>query len=70
MDLSLPGLDGWEATRILKAAPETKGSLIIALTGHGEAQFVAKANAEGCDLFLVKPCSPQALFAEVEKCPR
>lgn len=65
MDLSLPGLDGWEATRRLKADPRTRRIPIVALTGHALAGSSERAREAGCDAFLTKPCLPEALHAEV-----
>ena len=67
MDLSLPGMDGWEATRRLKADPKTKHIPIVVVSGHALEASVRSAQAAGCDVFLRKPCLPQALLAEVRK---
>jgi two-component system cell cycle response regulator DivK len=64
MDLSLPGKDGWQATRELKADPATRHIAVIALTGHAHGEEAAAA--AGCDAFLLKPCLPDALVAEVK----
>jgi CheY-like chemotaxis protein len=64
MDLSLPVLDGWEATRRLKADARTQHIPIVALTGHALAGHSQGAKEAGCDGFLAKPCLPQTL-AEV-----
>lgn len=55
MDMSLPGIDGWEATRRLKAAESTRGIPVIALTAHAMADDRATALAAGCDDFDTKP---------------
>ena len=67
MDLSLPVLDGWEATRRLKADPATRGIPVIALTAHALASDREKAMEVGCDGYLAKPCEPRAVVAEVQK---
>ncbi len=67
MDMSLPEIDGWEATRVLRAAPETRGALIIALSGHTETESRRRAIRNGCDLFVAKPCLPQELLAHVRE---
>jgi CheY-like chemotaxis protein len=67
MDISIPLIDGWEATRILKGDPETSGIPIIALTAHALATDRAKAQEVGCDGYLAKPCEPRRVVAEVEK---
>ena len=67
MDLSLPGIDGWEATRLLKAAPETKHIIIIALSAHALATEGERARAAGCDGFIAKPCLPPDLVQEITK---
>lgn len=55
MDLSLPGVDGIEATRRLKADPRTRHVPVLAITGHVEAHVAEAASAAGCDAFIVKP---------------
>jgi CheY-like chemotaxis protein len=65
MDLSLPGIDGWEATRLLKSAPETSHILIIALSAHALAAEGERARAAGCDGFIAKPCLPPDLVQEI-----
>jgi CheY-like chemotaxis protein len=65
MDLSLPVMDGWEATRRIKAGARTKGVSVIALTGHAEAAHAKRAFDAGCDDFIAKPCLPEELLAKV-----
>ena len=66
MDMSLPGLDGWEATRQLKTMPETRGIPVIALTAHAMAGDREKAIAAGCDDFDTKPVDLPRLLAKIE----
>lgn len=67
MDLSLPGMDGWEATRRLKKDDRTRKIPVIALTGHALAGHSDGAKRAGCDSFLTKPCLPDAMVAEVRR---
>src|SRR5437870_12643426 len=67
MDLSLPGRDGWEATRRLKADERTASIPVVALTGHALAGISAGAKAAGCDAFVTKPCLPEDLVKEIRK---
>ena len=67
MDISIPIIDGWEATQVLKHDPSTKGSPIIALTAHAFASDREKAMEVGCDGYLAKPCEPRAVVAEVQR---
>lgn len=67
MDLSLPALDGWEATRRLKDDERTKRIPIIALTAHALASAHDRAMAAGCDSVVTKPCIPKDLEAEVRR---
>jgi CheY-like chemotaxis protein len=67
MDLSLPGMDGWEATRRLKADVATKHIPIVALTGHALAGASEGAKRAGCDSFVTKPCLPDDLVIEVRR---
>jgi CheY-like chemotaxis protein len=67
MDLSLPGLDGWEATRRLKQDPRTRGIPVIVLTGHALEGQSESARAAGCDAFITKPCEPSILEAAIRK---
>src|SRR5204862_205283 len=60
MDLSMPGMDGWRATRWLKAHRPTRRIPVVALTSHAFTGAEAKARAAGCDLYISKPCLPAA----------
>jgi CheY-like chemotaxis protein len=65
MDLSLPVMDGWEATRRLKADQRTADIPVIALTGHALAGISEGAKKAGCDGFVTKPCLPEDLVKEI-----
>jgi CheY-like chemotaxis protein len=65
MDLSLPGIDGWEATRLLKSDPATQHLLIVALSAHALATDGERARVAGCDGFIAKPCLPTDLVAQI-----
>jgi two-component system cell cycle response regulator DivK len=65
MDLSLPVLDGWEATRQIKAAPETKHIPVIAITAHAMTGDREKALAAGCDDFDTKPVELPRLLEKI-----
>jgi two-component system, cell cycle response regulator DivK len=67
MDLSLPVLDGWEATRRLKADPATASIPVIALTAHAMSGDENKAKMVGCDDFLTKPIDEDLLFAKLRR---
>lgn len=67
MDLALPRMDGWEATRRLKADARTSPIPIVALTGHALPGFSDSAQQAGCDSFVTKPCLPDALVAEIRR---
>ena len=67
MDLSLPVMDGWEATRRLKADERTRAIPVVALTGHALAGHSKGAQEAGCDSFLYKPCLPDQLVAEIRR---
>lgn len=67
MDLSLPRLDGWEATRRLKQDPLTSAIPVIALTGHAMGGHAKGALDAGCDAFVTKPCVPSDLEARVRE---
>lgn len=65
MDLSLPGIDGWEATSRLKADPETRHLTIVALSAHALATEGERARRAGCDGFIAKPCLPPELVEQI-----
>jgi two-component system, cell cycle response regulator DivK len=67
MDLSLPGMDGWTATRALKADARTRDIPVIALTGNARADASVAARNAGCDAFLIKPCLPDDMVATVRR---
>lgn len=67
MDLSLPELDGLEATRCLKKDERTKCIPVLALTGHAVAGHSRDARAAGCAAFLTKPCLPEVLLGEIRR---
>jgi len=66
MDMSLPVLDGWEASRRLKAVPETRAIPIIALTSHAMVGDREKAIEAGCDDYDTKPVEFQRLLEKIE----
>jgi two-component system cell cycle response regulator DivK len=67
MDLALPRMDGWEATRRIKADARTRHIPVVALTGHALAGHADGAREAGCDAFVTKPCLPDALVAEIRR---
>jgi two-component system, cell cycle response regulator DivK len=67
MDLSLPVLDGWEATRRLKADARTRNIPVVALTGHALEGHSQGAREAGCDWFLAKPCLPETLLSTLNE---
>jgi len=66
MDMSLPVFDGWEATRRIKAAPETKTIPVIALTAHAMAGDREKSLEAGCDDYDTKPIELERLLGKME----
>ena len=66
MDMSLPEIDGWEATRRLKADPATRGIPIVALTAHAMASDRQKAMDAGCDDYHTKPVDFESLLRASE----
>jgi two-component system cell cycle response regulator DivK len=67
MDLALPNVDGWEATRQLKSDPETRSIPVVALTAVAMRGDEEQARAAGCDDYLPKPARPAAIRAVVKK---
>ena len=67
MDVSIPVIDGWEATRLLKADPATANIPIFALTAHALESDRERAKAVGCDGYLPKPAEPRAVLAAVQR---
>jgi len=65
MDASMPVLDGWQATRELKANPATSHIPVIALTAHAFDDARQEARSSGCDGFVTKPCLPDDLVEKV-----
>ena len=70
MDIALPGMDGWEATRRLKGDPATSRIPVVALTAHAMTHDCERAMALGFDGYLAKPIEPRAVLAEVERIVR
>ena len=67
MDLALPGMDGYQATRCLKSNPRTRKIPIIAVTAHALPEDEKKARDAGCDSFLTKPVHPTELLGEMRR---
>lgn len=67
MDISVPELDGWEATAILKADPTTRHIPIVAVTAHALPDDAERSRRVGCDGYLAKPIPPATLLAEVDR---
>ena len=67
MDLSLPVIDGWEATRRLKSDARTAHIPVVALTAHDGSGELQRATRAGCDWFVPKPCPPDALITEIRR---
>jgi CheY-like chemotaxis protein len=66
MDMSLPVIDGWEATRRIKSSPELRNTPVIALTAHAMATDREKALDAGCDDYDTKPIELQRLLGKIE----
>jgi CheY-like chemotaxis protein len=67
MDLTLPRLDGWHATRRIRADSRTRHIPVLALTAHAFAGAAEQATAAGCDGYLAKPCLPDALARAIRR---
>jgi two-component system, cell cycle response regulator DivK len=67
MDLALPGMDGWSATRVIKTDARTAAIPVVALTGHARSDASTAARDAGCDAFLTKPCLPDAIVDIVRR---
>jgi two-component system, cell cycle response regulator DivK len=67
MDIQLPGLDGYEATRRIKANPALRQIPIIAVTSYALSGDDVKAKEAGCDDYVTKPFSPRALLAKIRE---
>lgn len=67
MDMSLPVLDGWEATRRIKANPTTQQIPVIGLSAHAMSGDDEKARQAGCDDYLTKPVNFESLFTILDK---
>jgi len=67
MDISIPVLDGWEATRILKADESTRDIPVVALTAHALERDRVRAQEVGCDAYLTKPIEPRRVVEEVRR---
>lgn len=65
MDLTMPKMDGWEATRRIKSNPATKDIIVIVVSGSGTPAEVERAWASGADDVCKKPCPPAALLEKV-----
>ena len=67
MDISVPELDGWEATAVIKADPRTRHIQVVAVTAHALPGDEERSLEAGCDGYLAKPIPPAALLADVDR---
>lgn len=67
MDISVPELDGWEATAVLKADPRTQRIPVVAVTAHALPGDEERSLQAGCDGYLAKPIPPASLIADVDR---
>jgi CheY-like chemotaxis protein len=65
MDLTMPGIDGWQAAKMLRSDPATRHIIIVALSGHALKGADRVALEAGCDRYLIKPCLPEDAVAAV-----
>ncbi len=66
MDMGLPVIDGWEATRLLRESPDTASIPVVALTAHAMAEDRARGLAAGCDCYETKPLEFDRLLSSIE----
>ena len=67
MDISMPGIDGWEATARLRGDPTTRDIPIVAVTAHALPEHQKRARDLGCEGYLTKPCEPSRLLQEIRR---
>ena len=67
MDIQLPLMDGYEATRRIKADPDLKNIPVIVVTSYALSGYDGKAHAAGCDAYVTKPYSPRQLLAKIKE---
>jgi two-component system cell cycle response regulator DivK len=67
LDLQLPGMDGWEVARRIRANPNLRSIPIVAVSGCVLPSDRAEAESAGCDVFLAKPCDPGVIVSEVRR---
>lgn len=67
MDIQLPVVDGYEATRRIKANPDLRGIPVIVVTSYALSGDEAKARAAGCDAYVTKPYSPRQLLSKIRE---
>jgi CheY-like chemotaxis protein len=67
MDISIPRIDGWEATRVIRADPRTKGIPVVALSAHAMPADRARAGEVGFASYLTKPIEPRRVVEEIER---
>jgi CheY-like chemotaxis protein len=67
MDMGLPKMDGWEATRRIKADPGTRHIPVLGVSGHAVPDSVQRAHQAGVDAFFAKPCLPGTVLAKIRE---